>query len=300
MWRFAQMRGYLVEGAERTRRALELPAESVDAVVRANALEALGGLYWWMGDFGRCTQAYRACLELRREIGDRPALAEAWYNLSFPVGFSVELARTGDMSEAYHAVEEAKRLYEELGDRAGIAKAEWAYLTIGWRDEDFVRAREHGEAAESLFRELGDEFMFGWAEYDLGLIDVREGRLPSARHRLGEALRIFAAARDVSGYVLVLDAFAAFSLRIGDEERAARISGAVANLEHATGTGLNPANRILGQYDPTYLRDKPETAGAWVEGARLSPEAAIAYAMETPVPQEEEGAGGGAAPGAGD
>ncbi len=285
MWRFAQMRGYLVEGAERTRRALGLPSDGVDATLRANALEALGGLYWWMGDFERCTEAYRACLELREQIGDRAALAEAWYNLSFPVGFSIELDRTKNMQDAYRAIEEAKRLYAELGDRAGEAKAEWAYLTIGWRDEDFETARQHGELAEAIFRELGDRFMLGWADYDLGLIDVREDRLAVARRRLGEALQIFADARDVSGYVLVLDAFAALALKLGDEERAARISGAVAELEHTSGTGLNPSNRILAGYDPVYLRDKPETAGAWVEGGRLGTEEAIAYALATEVPE---------------
>ena len=278
MWRFAQMRGYLVEGAERTRRALALPAEGVDPVVRGSALEALGGLYWWMGDFDRCAAAYRECLELRQQIGDEAAIAEAWYNLSFPLGFSAEL-KSGDLSEAYHAVEEAKNLYQAQGDRGGLAKAEWAYLTIGWRSADFASAREHGEAAERLSRELGDKFLLGWTLYDLGLLDVRE-KLASARGRLTEALRIFADARDVSGYVLVLDAFAALALMDGDEDRAARISGAVVNLEHATGTGLNPSNRILYGYDPTYLRDKPETQEAWRQGMRFTPEEAIAYALE--------------------
>ncbi len=290
MWRFAQMRGYLAEGAERTRRALAVPADGVDPVLRADALEALGGLYWWMGDFDRCVAAYGECLELRQQIGDKAAIAEAWYNLSFPVGFGAMYERKGELGKAYDAVEEAKRLYAELGDRAGLAKAEWAYLTIGWRDEDFVTAREHGEIAESIFRELDDHFMLGWSLYDVGLIDVREGKASDAQRRLREALQLFADARDVSGYVLVLDAFAAVLLLEGDEDRAARISGAVANLESATGTGLNPSNRILAGYDPTYLRTKPETAGAWAAGMRFSPEEAIAYALATPAPDAGAGA----------
>ena len=283
MWRFAQMRGYLVEGAERTRRALTLPAEGVDPALRAGALEALGGLYWWMGDFDRCSAAYRECLELRQRIGDKAAIAEAWYNLSFPVGFSALVEHRQDLSAAYDAIEEAKRLYTELGDRSGLAKAEWAYLTIGWRDEDLEMARQHGEKGEEYFRELGDGFMLGWSLYDVGLIDVREHKPADARRRLREALQIFNDARDVSGYALVLDAFAALALLEGDEDRAARISGAVANLEHTTGTGLNPSNRSLAGYDPVYLRDKPETAAAWAEGVRLTHEEAIAYALE---PQE--------------
>lgn len=289
MWRFAQMRGYLVEGADRTRRALALPSEGVDPVVRAGALEALGGLYWWMGDFEQCAATYRECLELRQQIGDKAAIAEAWYNLSFPLGFAEELdrfVRKVDLTEAFEAVEQARALYEELGDRGGLAKAEWAFLTIGWRSEEFDVARKHGEAAEVLARELGDKFMLGWTLYDLGLLDVRE-KLPTARGRLTEALQIFADARDVSGYVLVLDAFAAMALDAGDEDRAARISGAVANLEHATGTGLNPSNRILYGYDPVYLKDKPETSDAWRAGMRFTPEEAIAYALQVDNPDED-------------
>jgi predicted ATPase/class 3 adenylate cyclase len=282
MWRFAQMRGYLVEGAERTRRALALPADGLDPVLRADALEALGGLCWWMGDFDRCASAYQECLDLREQIGDKAAIAEAWYNLSFPVGFGAMIEGKRELRSAYYAIDKARTLYTELGDRAGIAKAEWAYLTIGWRDEDFTTAREHGEKAEAMFRELGDQFQLGWALYDVGLIDVREKKAADAGRRLREALRLFADARDVSGYVLVLDAFAALALLEGDEDRAARISGAVMNLESATGTGLNPSNRILAGYDPTYLRDKPETAGAWNEGMRLKAEEVITYALESP------------------
>jgi predicted ATPase/class 3 adenylate cyclase len=278
MWRFAQMRGYLVEGADRTRRALALPSEGVDPALRAGALEALGGLYWWMGAFDKCAATYRECLELRQQIGDKAAIAEAWYNLSFPLGFTAELERREELADAFDAVEHARSLYEELGDRGGLAKAEWAFLTIGWRSEEFDVARKHGEAAEVLSRELGDKFMLGWTLYDLGLLDVREKR-PTARARLTEALQIFADARDVSGYVLVLDAFAAMALNEGDEDRAARISGAVANLEHATGTGLNPSNRILSGYDPMFLQDKAETRDAWREGMKLTPEEAIAYAL---------------------
>ncbi len=282
MWRFAQMRGYLAEGEERTRRALEMPADEVDPAVRASALEALGGLYWWMGDFDRCGAAYRECLELRQQTGDKAAIAEAWYNLSFPIGFSAMVEHREDLSAAYNAIEEAKKLYTELGDQAGLAKAEWAYLTIGWRDEDLEMAREHGEKAEGYFRELGDGFMLGWSLYDVGLIDVRENKPADARRRLREALQIFNDVRDVSGYALVLDAFAALALLEKDEERAARISGAVANLERTTGTGLNPSNRSLAGYDPIYLRDKPETAAAWAEGMHLTHAEAIAYALQLP------------------
>jgi predicted ATPase/class 3 adenylate cyclase len=283
LWRFWQMRGYLVEGSQRARRALALPNAGDHPLERADALEAEGGLAWWMGDFEAGVAAYRACLELRKQIGDPRPLAEAYYNLSFPLGFGFVL-EDQETDEAYELIEQAMRIFTELGDRAGIAKAEWAYLTIGWRDRDFETARGHGEAALPLFRELGDQFMLGWSLYDLGLIDLHDGKLAISRDRLAEALAIFRDAKDVSGYTLVLDGFAALAMAANELDRAARIAGAVANLERLTGTGLNPANRVLIGYDPSGLRDKPELLGAWEEGSRLTIDDAIAYALETAVP----------------
>ena len=285
LWRFWQMRGYLVEGNQRTKRALDLPGVADHSLEHADALEALGGLNWWMGDFPACIAAYRACLELRKEIGDLGLLAEAYYNLSFPVGFYGFDKPPGSGDESLELIAEAMRIFKDLGDRAGVAKAEWAYLTVGWRDRQFETARLHGEAAVPLFRELGDQFMLAWSLYDLGEIDVAEGGLQIARERLAEALRIFVDAGDVSGYTLVLDAFAALCMAMGDLERAARISGAVDNLERLTGAGLNPLNRTIIGYDPSALRDRPELRAAWDEGARMEIQDVIAYALETEVPE---------------
>jgi predicted ATPase/class 3 adenylate cyclase len=286
LWRFWQMRGYLVEGSQRAGRALVLPDAGDHPLERADALEAAGGLAWWRGDFEASVAAYRACLELRKQIGDPAPLAEAYYNLSFPIGFGLVL-EDDDTREVYELIDAAMRIYTELGDRAGIAKAEWAYLTIGWRDRDFETARGHGEAALPLFRELGDQFMLGWSLYDLGVIDLHDGKLAISRDRLAEALAIFRDAKDVSGYTLVLDAFASLAMAASDFDRAARISGAVANLERLTGTGLNPANRVLIGYDPAELHDRPELRGAWDEGGRLTIDDVIAYALATPTPSEE-------------
>ena len=282
LWRFWQMRGYLVEGEQRTRRVIEMAGVDADPLLRANALEALGGLNWWIGNFPACEAAYRECLALRLELGDRAAIAEAYYNLTFPIGFRDRQA--GETDEVYETIDKAMKLFQELGDKSGVAKAEWGYQTMAWRDHDFATARVHGERALPLFRELGDQFMIGWTTYDLGLSDLAEGHLRASHEHLSEALTIFRDAADVSGYALVLDAFAGLALASGDRDRAARLGGAVEALERVTGTGLNRTNRDLTGYDPVLIRDDPQTAQAWLEGGRLSIEDAIAYALATPVP----------------
>lgn len=275
LWRMWQMRGYLVEGFEQVRRALAMAGAEHETVLRADALEALGGLAWWKGELGPAREAYDACLALRRAQGDRRATAEAIYNLSFTFAFS---GSDADYVRGEELTNEARALFEEIGDKAGVAKVMWAFANLGWTTNQLSAARDAGLQALPIFRELDDEFMVGWTLYDLGVVAVKLRTLDEARLHLSEALEIFAAARDVSGYVLVLDAVAALAEAQGDRQRAARLSGAVAALETSSGTGLNPTNRDLLGFQPDRLRHDPVTAAAWVRGSRMSTDEAIAEA----------------------
>jgi hypothetical protein len=129
-----------------------------------------------------------------------------------------------------------------------------------------------------IFRETDDTFMIGWSRYTLALAELQTGDHAAAAAGLGESLAIFAEAHDVSGYVLVIDAISGLAVRTGDPDTAARLAGAVAELERRSGTGLNAPNRDLVGWDPTRLRDDPSTAAAFREGTLLAPEEAVALA----------------------
>ena len=284
LWRFWQMRGYLLEGTDRARRALGLPNAPEFPVERADALEAAGGLAWWRGDFQDAIDNYEACLTIRRPQADPSATAEAAYNLAFPLGgFAGPVA---DLPRSKALIEEAMSLWQSIGDELGVAKAKWLKGTIAWSAHDFSEARLVLAEALPVFRRLDQTFMLGWSLYDLGLLAVYEHQQDVATTHLSEALRIFSASADVSGFTLVLDAFAALAADLGDLRRAALLSGAVATLERQSGTGLNPSNRIIVGFDPAPLRTNPETAAAWAAGERMSGEEAVAYAMSQASPVE--------------
>ncbi len=168
------------------------------------------------------------------------------------------------------------------------AGAQWALANVAWGARDIDQARVHGLRAYEVFDSIDDRFNLGWATYTLGLGALaeiyRDGPRPAyveeARARLKEALRIFAEAQDVTGYALVLDAYAVLAFQVGDLERSARLSGAVDALERTTGTGLNRWNRSVVGFDPEPLRNDPEQAGAWAAGEALTAEEAVAYALE--------------------
>ena len=170
-------------------------------------------------------------------------------------------------------------LWQSIGDELGVAKAKWVQGTIAWSGRDFDQARRVLGEALPVFRRLDQTFMLGWSLYDLGLLSIYERDADAALEGLSEALRIFSDSADVSGFTLVLDAFAALASNVGDSQRAATLSGAVATLERQSGTGLNPSNRTLVGFDPAPLRTNPETAAAWAAGERMSSEEAVTYAL---------------------
>jgi predicted ATPase/class 3 adenylate cyclase len=283
LWRFWQMRGYLTEGRERIERALALPDSIDHPEARLAAVEAAGGVAYWQGDGLAAQRFYHESLELARLAGDATAEANAEYNLSFAYMYSPEGGQTAE-ERARRAREHAFAAldgYRRIGDRAGEARTLWALSNVDWASNDFTEeAVDYARRSLAAFRELDDRFQIGWASYTVALFALRNRDLDEAALGLSESLAIFADAGDVSGFVLVIDAVALLANLAGDRAAAAHLSGAVAELERRTGTGLNPLNREVMEWVPEELRDNPETADAWKAGVLLSPSEAVDAARE--------------------
>ncbi len=279
LWRFWQMRGYLVEGAGRVEDALALPKAKDHPEARAAAAEAAAGLAYWIGDTLAARRHYEEAIDLYRGLKNRAGEAENLYGLSFTYAIPAGLAES-DYAKARQGAAAALAIFREIGDRSGTGRALWALTNTEFAADDLERGYGHSMEALEIFREVDDAFGLAWTLYTLGLIDLLQGKPTEARNRLDEALRIFVEAADVTGYVLVLDAYAALAERAGDNERAARLSGGVAALEASSGTGLNPANRKLMDFDPEPLRTDPATAQEWTAGTQMQVSELIAYALE--------------------
>jgi predicted ATPase len=275
LWRFWQIRGHLVEGKSRAEAVIGLPAAREAGERYLAALEAAGGLCYWLADFPCAQSHYEEVLAVRREAGEPRAIAEALYNLSF-----TELFFRTNVERARALGEEALALFRGAGDERGIAKALWELGNVARDHDDPAAARSYCEEAIPILRRLDESFMLGWSLFTLGQVEAREGRLEASHVRLMEALDLFVAADDISGFALVLDQLAIDAELGGDRQRSARLSGVVEVLEAATGTGLNPSNRMIFGFDPASLRDDPETAAAWAEGRVMSTVDALAYARE--------------------
>ena len=275
LWRFWQMRGHLREARARLEAVLALPGAEGFADARRKALEAVGGVAYWQADMDKAQAFYDEALALTRATGDRIAIANALYNDSFPR----VVGRTSGMLDALPLLEEAVAIYRELGDRAGVARCLWAIGNVYHFHQDYPSAKPRLDEAIELFRGLDDRFGLGWAIHTRALVAVNTGDAASARPLIKEALELFYKGGDISGITLLLDDAAQLAELEGDRRRALMLAGAGEAMQARSGTDLASMANGTGGRPVAAAADESET-NAWKEGAAMSSDEAVAYALE--------------------
>jgi predicted ATPase len=283
MWRFWQMRGYLIEGDRWLTEASEAAGDSAPEVLRAEASTALGGLAYWRGDIAGARPYYERALAIRRNLGDQAAIANALYDLAFV--FAPHFFPPPEDRERTEAgrqlVAEAEALYQRLGDEAGLAKSGWM-LGILALYADLDDAKDRLAVTVERFRHLDDPFGLGWAlrMYGCALLGTTGSTAAAAVFR--EALQLFSAASDGSAFGLLLNDLADVATFDGDAIRAVRLKGAVAGLRQVTEAGLANVDAVPWMVNAPVLKQMIETVDferAWAEGQAMSPAQATAYAL---------------------
>ncbi|HYI56667.1 MAG TPA: adenylate/guanylate cyclase domain-containing protein [Microlunatus sp.] len=118
-----------------------------------------------------------------RSSGDLAAQAEA-----LQAAFSA-LAMLGDTSHSASA-REAISAYEELGDRAGQSRALNNLAMLAWLDGRGVEALAMFGQAQLLATDAGDAVKAAAAEYNVGDVLLRIGRLEEARQLFSELVPV--------------------------------------------------------------------------------------------------------------
>ena len=156
----------LLAEAVREAEALDTPRELVLAAMSAVVVS----------DFGQGLANAARAVEILRRRGLLSDLAGAleWQ------GFELTLA--GIFDHAHAAAEEGYRLSLDVGSGSvwHLANLAWAEAGLGQIDG----ARQHAEAAISLGRSMGANFMTGRGEWALAFIDLATGRPQEALDRL--------------------------------------------------------------------------------------------------------------------
>jgi predicted ATPase len=279
LWRFWQARGYLREGKVWADRVLALRGATPEE--RLKALEAAGGLSYWMADEEETRRIYREGYELARERGSPVARANATYNYAFIFFIATER----NDAEGERLLIESVAAYRALGDQDGVARSAWALGTLlgQGRDRDretLLRAR--GYLLESFAHDgtLDNRFNIGWDLSSLGDAAFKLGDRAEAAARWREGLRIFNEAGDTSGIVIMISSFAEIALADGDHDRHATLVGAWSAIARRTGIGLV---RLLRANEGRALaEDVPaERRPALERGLAMGVDEAVAYALAT-------------------
>ena len=274
LWRYWHMRGNIAEGRRWADEVLAMA--HAEASTRARTLEAAGGLAWWGGDMDASRTHYEEALQLVREFGDDTEIANASYNLTFPVGYG------GDWDEGLARADEARELFEKLGDEAGVAKALWAWGVVAHGAGRDQEAREAYERAIPIFERLGDHFGLAWAHRQLGASLISLDEPDEALLQLSVGMQLFEEVGDVSGVIFHLRDFAQLAINTGQKERAMILIGSLSALQEETAMQLAAFSEQWVGLDE--IRDElgAELASELIEkGQNMSRRQAVRFALDS-------------------
>ena len=314
---FWQERARLHEGREALSRALGLTSDEDHSVIRARAMFALGAIVNPMGDTAGCERLEKGALAIYREHGDRAGQAVALNALGVTyhrmqryqeareafgeaitiwreIGQKDAAARAvanlaavafdaGDVAAAIDLYRETRERCQKASDRPGEA----------WAINGEARAHSFGgqralavqlyDEALRRFEILRDDWGIGDTLVALGVMAGEDGQADVARERLVRAQTAFVRAGDARGTPRVIEAATHLAARRGDGERALMLAGAAAAMRQTLNAPLPESQhaRLESTLDSVRRSLEPQhAAAAWMRGWSLSPEEAVAIALD--------------------
>lgn len=260
LWRYWQVKGQLAEGLAYTRPALAI-AGDVDPVIRARALTALGGLLYWGGDWDRIAAPYREALELFRAHGKSGEIAEALYNLSFPLGHA------GDHATANALLQESLEISEQHRSVLGMGHAYWGLGNVAAAAADWDGVIDQCGRSAEVFLDVDAPFDLGWAQFMVAFGHLKKGDWSAGQSALRLASDLFSGVGDLSALTLILDAATVLALARGDRRRAAYLAGAARRIKVDTGVKIDEVDINQWSEAVAFLRDlDTDSQAAYDEG----------------------------------
>ncbi|MBC8057646.1 MAG: hypothetical protein H7Y61_13810 [Rhizobiales bacterium] len=311
------LRGYSTEGRNLVRAALALPVIMESPVARAWALYVGAALAESQSDYAEARQMLETCLELRRELASEVDIAATLSTLT-PARLYA-----GDAVGAAAGEHEALEIFRRLGDRVGeaIGLLHLGQISVYVGDNAgarmqldsclaIARSIRHQELegecelvlGESLLqtdnlaqaamrfkrsltvcREAGDKRGEANAQWWLGKVDVKQRELPSARHRLDEAVAAFRAFGMREEMIGCLEDHAVLACAEGRTRIAACLAAVAATWRNRLDLRRSAPSESRWEAELQSLRQAISPAefdAAWHEGSEWQIDRAIHSARE--------------------
>jgi eukaryotic-like serine/threonine-protein kinase len=144
---------------------------------------------------------------LRRDAAETAAAKGARQNAKLLVARARNsecraLANLGENEKAKNVCGEARRLFAEAGDRAGMARSLHGMAEVPLNQGDLESAEKLYREALAIVREVGDKKAIGSELLNLGLIFVKRGDFATGRKLYDESLESYRAAGDNTGIAM--------------------------------------------------------------------------------------------------
>ena len=189
----------------------------------------------------------------------------------------------GDYAAARALLEQSLAIKRELDDRQGIASSLLNLGLTAHLQGDLALARDRLEESLAVFRERRADLNIANGLSGLGYLLLDLSDAGAARSRFQESLVIRRRLRYHAGIAVALEGLAGVAAAQGCPERAMRLAGAAAALRAPIGVPTPPLERdALARWLRFARRALTDDAAAArrAEGQAMTPEQAIAYALE--------------------
>jgi tetratricopeptide (TPR) repeat protein len=281
LWPFWSSRGHLSEGRRWLEAALALGGDA-PAPARVSVLAGIGWLSQLQGDYARAQVALDELLALQQRRGDRRGIARV-------------LILLGSVSAEQGAYERARaQLEESLAHWRALGEAGFEYAAllnnlglVTLKQGDHARAGALFEESLALHRAAGSEAGAIHPLLGLGRVALGQGDPGRARGLFAEGLALARASGDTRALLHALEVVAALAATQGQAGRAARLTGAAATLSAAAAIPPGPSGLLGDERQLVAARARlgeEAWAAAWAEGRAMTPEQAVADALDEVAP----------------
>jgi non-specific serine/threonine protein kinase len=268
---------FVSEGRAWLESAVALPQADRAPAPLARALNAIGVVAQWQGDFARVAEVLNAALAIRQELGDELGVAEVLGNLGH-----LALA-LGELDQADMLLTQSLPVYERHGRTAWVGETLMLLgHTVRALGED-ERSAEYHQAAVEHFRRLPNQGKLHDGLLNLGWAQLLRGDLGQARSAYAEGFALVRSQNDTMRLGRCVRGAAGLAAAEGHRRRAARLFAAAAAQRDREELALQPV--IQAEHDRLVATARASLgeaafAAAWRDG----------YALELDVAVEEAAA----------
>lgn len=275
IWRYHQVAGRFNELDLWLERFFALPGSAEPTVARAKALMARAAIYYWRID-SRAVGDYEEAVEIARESGDLSVLGYALAGL----GAAISATRRSDLergADALESLEEARNVFDGIGDREGLAAVEAATLfTKSWADGQMVPHRADLERLADMYEAAGQRINTAHTILGVAACEVIDGHHQEALKQALSSLSIAEESGDRFVMAWALEWIATAKVELGDARTAALIAGAARTGRDQIGGGWTPATYGIDDAETRVRRALGGEADALLaEGAAMSLDEAV-------------------------